>query len=759
VSQNTVGITVKATDQTKPAVESVQRNFEGLKTQLKTVATGFGNVLTSNTVQDLGNKVRSFVGDSIKSASDLNESLNAVNLTFGSSAKQVIEWGRTNAASFGLSQQAFNDLATPLGAMLKNTGMSMQETAKWTIDLTKRASDMASVFNTSVPEAMDAIQAGLRGESDPLEKFGVGLSAAKVEAEALSETGKRTASTLTAQELATARLNLIMKQTSQTQGDFQNTSDGLANSQRIASAEFENAKATLGTALMPVMAKAAGLAGDLAKAFGSMPAGMQQTVLIAGALAGAVALVGGKVMAAKAAFMELTEAAGISNATMAGAAKTMGIVGAALAAIAVVGASLGRTSEGINTVTTALNEYAKTGKTTSEITDNLEIDFRNLDQNGLQGATNSVDRFLEGFTGLLGLDDIGPTIKNSTTRIQELDQSMAAMVSSGNAKQAATDFAALAEQAKAQGMSIDDVKKLFPQYSDALAGVALQTDQATTAAKANTASVADQTKAIDAATNALLGERGALRNLEASYDAATEALKTNGKTLDVHTEKGRANQAALDAIAEAARAESKAITDAGGSQSKANGIMATAEKQFIAVAKSMGMSSGEAKTLADKLFAIPKTVTTTVKADTSQAMSATGQLVDRLVTIQGQLRTIQVLASNANVRESRATGGIVSGGFASGGFVGMAHGGGPRRGRVWVGEHGPELADLPPGTQVHSNPDSERMMSGGGGGNLSVVLEVTAGGSSSFEVFMVEAIRQWVRVRGGNVQTIFGNGG
>ncbi|MQA17739.1 MAG: hypothetical protein GEV09_27820, partial [Pseudonocardiaceae bacterium] len=44
---------------------------------------------------------------------------------------------------------------------------------------------MASVFNVDVSEALDAIQAGLRGEADPLERFGVGLTDAAVRAHAV----------------------------------------------------------------------------------------------------------------------------------------------------------------------------------------------------------------------------------------------------------------------------------------------------------------------------------------------------------------------------------------------------------------------------------------------------------------------------------------------------------------------------------------------------------------------------------------------
>ena len=90
---------------------------------------------------------------------------------------------------------------------------------------------MASVFNTSVPVALEAIQAGLRGEADPLERFGVGMSDAAVKAKAMALGPAKTEKGLTAQDKAQARVALLMDQTNKLQGDFVNMSGGLANQQ------------------------------------------------------------------------------------------------------------------------------------------------------------------------------------------------------------------------------------------------------------------------------------------------------------------------------------------------------------------------------------------------------------------------------------------------------------------------------------------------------------------------------------------------
>lgn len=235
------------------ARQTVAKFGSGFAGTLKTAGAVAAGALGAAVFNKAAGAVKDFVSGSVTAFSDLNESVNAVNQIFGKSAGQIQAWGQKNANSLGLSTRAFNELAVPLGALLKNAGLPLTEVTKRTTQLTERAADMASVFNTDVSTALEAIQAGLRGESDPLEQFGVSLSAAKVDAEALAETGKKTAAKLTDQEKATARLNLIMKQTKATSGDFRNTSDGLANSQRIAAAKTEELQAKIGKKLAPVV--------------------------------------------------------------------------------------------------------------------------------------------------------------------------------------------------------------------------------------------------------------------------------------------------------------------------------------------------------------------------------------------------------------------------------------------------------------------------------------------------------------------------
>lgn len=183
---------------------------------------------------------------------DLGESVNAVQVVFGDASDTIFGFSDQVAQSAGLARSEFQQMATVLGAALQNAGLDADEAAKKTIILTQRAADLASVFNTDVSEALGAIQAALRGEGDPIERFGVTLSAAAVDAEAAALGFSKVAGEFDSTAKSAARISLILEQTNRVAGDFANTSDSLANRQRILAAETENARAELGEALLPV---------------------------------------------------------------------------------------------------------------------------------------------------------------------------------------------------------------------------------------------------------------------------------------------------------------------------------------------------------------------------------------------------------------------------------------------------------------------------------------------------------------------------
>lgn len=194
--------------------------------------------------------------DAVKAASDFNETFSKSNVIFGDAAKAVQKFAETAASSLGQSKTQALDAASTFAVFGKSAGLAGQDLSNFAIDFTKLASDLASFNNTTPEEAITAIGAALRGESEPIRRYGVLLDDASMRQKAF-ELGiiSSTKNALTPQQKVLAAQALIFEQTADAQGDFERTSSGLANSQRILAAEFENLKIEIGTALLPVITK------------------------------------------------------------------------------------------------------------------------------------------------------------------------------------------------------------------------------------------------------------------------------------------------------------------------------------------------------------------------------------------------------------------------------------------------------------------------------------------------------------------------
>lgn len=210
--------------------------------------------------------VGSFVKSAITSASDLNETINKTKVIFGAAAPAILDFSKDANTALGQTRQQALDAAATFGIFGKSAGLRGVELSRFSGSLTSLTADLASFNNTSPEEAIEAVGAALRGESEPIRKYGVLLDDASLRQEALRQgLVKTTKEALTPQQRVLAAQALIFKQTRDAQGDFARTSDGLANQQRILSASLHDTAGAAGQALLPaVTAVVSGLAGFVA---------------------------------------------------------------------------------------------------------------------------------------------------------------------------------------------------------------------------------------------------------------------------------------------------------------------------------------------------------------------------------------------------------------------------------------------------------------------------------------------------------------
>lgn len=266
-----------------------------------------------------------------KMASDFNEEASKSEVIFGDASTAIMEFSKTAATSLGQSQTEALKAAGTFGVLGTAAGLTGTDLGNMAVKFTTLATDLASFNNTSPEDAVLALGAGLRGEAEPLRRFGILLDDASLRAKAL-ELGlvKTTKDALTPQNKSLAAQALILEQTNLQQGDFARTADGAANKQRILTAQIKDAKTNIGKGFLPVMAIAVGLLSKFAE-FASDNAPLIVTMgVVIGGLAAAIVLVNG-VMAGFSAIAAITTAANIALATSFTAVQVATVIGIATA--------------------------------------------------------------------------------------------------------------------------------------------------------------------------------------------------------------------------------------------------------------------------------------------------------------------------------------------------------------------------------------------------------------------------------------------
>lgn len=232
-------------------------------------------------------KIVGFAKNSVGAFSELEDSTAAAGVVFGKNMGSIVKQSMGASKTMGLTKQQVIDAANTFGTYGKAAGLSGTELAKFATEQTQLAADMASFKGTSPEQAIEAIGSALRGEMEPIRAYGVLLDDASLRNEAL-KMGliSTTKDALTPQQKTLAAQALILKQTTDAQGDFARTSTSTANIQKTLSATVTDVSAKFGQVLAPAFTfartKAISLVGGVSSLLDRVLA--FQTALTAGAM-------------------------------------------------------------------------------------------------------------------------------------------------------------------------------------------------------------------------------------------------------------------------------------------------------------------------------------------------------------------------------------------------------------------------------------------------------------------------------------------
>lgn len=263
---------------------------KGLEDSTKQIAA------VGDKMKSIGQSMSTFVtlpilagaGAAVKLASDMNESINKVDVAFKGSSDKVKSWSDTTLKSFGIARGTALDMAATFGDMATSMGLNTGQASDMSMKLVGLAGDLASFKNISIDVANTALNGVFTGETESLKQLGIVMTQANLQEFAYSQGIKTKVQDMTQAEQVQLRYNYILANTTNAQGDFNRTSAGTANQTRMFGESLKELGATMGTKILPIITPIITKINEWLQKFAQMSPETQKVILIIAGLAAAI---------------------------------------------------------------------------------------------------------------------------------------------------------------------------------------------------------------------------------------------------------------------------------------------------------------------------------------------------------------------------------------------------------------------------------------------------------------------------------------
>jgi TP901 family phage tail tape measure protein len=387
-------------------------------------------------------------------------------------------------------------------------------------------------------------------------------------------------------------------------------------------------------------------AGNLVDVIGSLPAPVLSAGMVITGLSGAGLLAFASFVKARGAFhdaMEELRKAGPVTARFANGLSRVASVGvkagAALTAVTVAAQIVGsfmdtELNPQVEALAAGMADLAKGGKLAGESARLFGEDTKKLDRSLVLASSSSLGfgRFIEGLISPLQAADLSAT--KVTERVAALDTELANMVRNGKGEQA---FALLELRARATGMSMDELKRILPEYAGATEVATRGTEGlsgAAVTARLDLKALDDQARET---INAAFG-------LETAEDHVAQAVADLTEQVKKQKEEGDKGAGSLVGQTQAARDNRASVrdlvtsyqdlvTEYGAAGKSTDNLRAQLENELVA----MGFNRAEAHRYVEQLSVIPSTITTTVRLEAAAAKAAASETARELHRMLGPI--------------------------------------------------------------------------------------------------------------------------
>ena len=293
-------------DKISPQLKKIQSNLKNTANHVKTSANSMARSFekVSQKLQNIGKKAGqigknlfikatlpiALLGASfVKTASDYQESINKVDVAFGSASKSVKSFADTAGKNFGIDRGSALDMAAMFGDMATGMGLSQDQAARMSNTLVGLSGDMSSFKNQSVSIMKTALASVFTGETESLKKLGTVMTEANLKEYARSVGITKNIKNMKQAEKVALRYAYVLKTQANALGDYKRTQEGFANQLRGLGTAWTDLSIMLGNILLPYALKLVIALKSLVEKFQALSPKTQKLILL---VTGLVAVLG-----------------------------------------------------------------------------------------------------------------------------------------------------------------------------------------------------------------------------------------------------------------------------------------------------------------------------------------------------------------------------------------------------------------------------------------------------------------------------------
>lgn len=243
-----------------PRAEQIKYEYTGDVTSLRKATSEASGLLTSfekaakKTFQAIsGLKFADAFANSIKESLNYIENLNLFNVAMGESVDVGTKFVDTMSEIYGMDPSNIMAYAGNFYQLTSAVNATKEASEVMSLQLTKAANDIGSLFNVDIQTVIDNLSSGLRGMSRAVTSYGMDIRATTLQVTAASLGISQQVETMSEADREGLRYITMMRQASNVMGDFAKTIESPANQLRIFKEQVTQLARAFGNFFIPIL--------------------------------------------------------------------------------------------------------------------------------------------------------------------------------------------------------------------------------------------------------------------------------------------------------------------------------------------------------------------------------------------------------------------------------------------------------------------------------------------------------------------------